>query len=87
MGCTRRRGLLGIGVLILTDRSSTWDSSSVAGVQVVTTYDTWSVCSSWSNRSMRAAAGGRKERGTDPLKLLRNQGFDAIKGVGGFVSF
>lgn len=37
--------------------------------------------------TMRAAAGGRKERGTDPLKLLRNQGFDAIKGVGGFVSF
>lgn len=37
--------------------------------------------------TMRAAAGGRKKRGMDPLKLLRNQGFDAIKGVGGFVSF
>ena len=35
----------------------------------------------------RAAAGGRKERGTDMLKVLRNQGFDAIKGLGGFVSF
>jgi len=37
--------------------------------------------------TMRAAAGGRKKRGTDPLKLLRNQGFDAIKGLGGYVSF
>lgn len=37
--------------------------------------------------TMRAAVGGRKKRGTDMLKLLRNQGFDAIKGFGGFVSF
>ncbi len=37
--------------------------------------------------TMRAAAGGRKKRGTDMLKVIRNQGFDAIKGAGGFVSF
>ena len=37
--------------------------------------------------TMRAAAGGRKRRGTDMLKVLRHQGFDAIRGIGGFVSF
>ncbi len=34
----------------------------------------------------RAAAGGRKKRGTDLLKVLANQGFSAIKGLGGHVS-
>jgi len=33
----------------------------------------------------RAASGGRKKRGTDLLRVLRNQGFDAIQGVGGHV--
>ena len=33
--------------------------------------------------TMRAASGGKKKRGTDILKVLRNQGFDAIEGVGG----
>lgn len=36
---------------------------------------------------LRAAAGGRKKRGTDLLKILANQGFDAVKGVGGAVTF
>ncbi len=36
--------------------------------------------------TMRAAQGGRKRRGTDLLKVLRNQGFDAVTGVGGFVT-
>jgi hypothetical protein len=36
---------------------------------------------------MRAANGGRKKRGTDLLKVLPSQGFDAIKGVGGHVFF
>jgi hypothetical protein len=35
---------------------------------------------------MRAAQGGRKRRGTDLLKVLRNQGFDAIQGLGGLVT-
>ncbi len=35
----------------------------------------------------RAAGGGRKRRGTDMLKVLSNQGFHAIQGVGGHVAF
>ncbi len=35
----------------------------------------------------RAAEGGRKKRGTDPLKILRGEGFDAIQGLGGYVFF
>lgn len=35
----------------------------------------------------RAANGGRKKRGTDMLKVLEHQGFDAIQGVGGWVWF
>lgn len=35
----------------------------------------------------RAALGGRKRRGTDLLKVLSNQGFGAILGVGGHVNF
>lgn len=37
--------------------------------------------------ALRASAGGRKKRGTDLLKVLANQGFSAIKGLGGFVEF
>ncbi len=36
---------------------------------------------------VRAAAGGRKRRGADLLKVLDHQGFNAIKGVGGHVFF
>ncbi|GAA4424550.1 hypothetical protein [Bremerella cremea] len=36
---------------------------------------------------IRSQQGGRKKRGTDMLNLLRNQGFDAIKGLGGYVTF
>ncbi len=35
----------------------------------------------------RAEAGGRKKRGVDLLKVLPNQGFDAVQGVGGYVFF
>lgn len=35
----------------------------------------------------RAANGGKKKRGTDLLKVLINQGFTAIKGIGGNVVF
>lgn len=35
----------------------------------------------------RSQQGGRKKRGTDMLQLLRNQGFDAIQGIGGYVNF
>jgi hypothetical protein len=38
-------------------------------------------------QTLRAAAGGRKKRGTDMLKVLANQGFTAVRGAGGFVSF
>ncbi len=31
----------------------------------------------------RAMTGGRKKRGTDLLKVLANQGFNAVKGIGG----
>jgi hypothetical protein len=34
----------------------------------------------------RAMSAHKRKRGTDALKVLRNQGFDAIKGAGGFVS-
>lgn len=34
----------------------------------------------------RAYAGGRKKRGTDMLKVLATQGFDAIQGVGGRIA-
>jgi hypothetical protein len=34
----------------------------------------------------RSAQGGRKKRGTDMLKVLANQGFTAVKGVGGHVA-
>lgn len=34
---------------------------------------------------IRAAAGGRKKRGTDLLKVLSNQGFTAIHGAGGLI--
>lgn len=37
--------------------------------------------------TLRAATGGRKKRGTDLLKVLANQGFSAIQGLGGFVEF
>ena len=33
----------------------------------------------------RAESGGRKKRGVDLLKILPNQGFDAVRGVGGHV--
>jgi len=35
--------------------------------------------------AVRAATGGRKRRGTDILKVLKNQGFPAIQAVGGVV--
>jgi hypothetical protein len=35
---------------------------------------------------VRAVAGGRKKRGTDVLKVLGNQGFKAIQGLGGCVA-
>ncbi|MFO0871376.1 MAG: hypothetical protein U0935_20825 [Pirellulales bacterium] len=35
----------------------------------------------------RAAQGGRKKRGTDLLKVLANQGFKAVQGLGGYVTF
>ena len=38
-------------------------------------------------QTARAAAGGRKKRGTDLLKVLARQGFSAIQGIGGYVSF
>ncbi|HJN08031.1 MAG TPA: hypothetical protein QF564_05020 [Pirellulaceae bacterium] len=34
---------------------------------------------------MRAYDQGRRRRGTDMLRVLANQGFDAVKGVGGYV--
>lgn len=37
--------------------------------------------------TLRASTGGRKKRGTDLLKVLANQGFSAVKGLGGFVEF
>jgi hypothetical protein len=36
---------------------------------------------------VRAAAGGRKRRGVDLLKVLENQGFGVVQGVGGHVFF
>jgi len=36
---------------------------------------------------VRAMQGGRKRRGTDMLKVLAHQGFDAVKGLGGHVTF
>lgn len=33
--------------------------------------------------TVRAMNGGRKKRGTDLLKVLANQGFNAVKGIGG----
>jgi hypothetical protein len=38
-------------------------------------------------QTTRAAAGGRRRRGTDMLKVLSNQGFSAIQGIGGYVNF
>ncbi len=38
-------------------------------------------------QTLRAAAGGRQRRGTDMLRVLQEQGFDAIQGLGGWVSF
>lgn len=35
----------------------------------------------------RAANGGRKQRGTDMLKVLEKQGFTAVQGLGGIVNF
>jgi len=35
----------------------------------------------------RAIEGGPRRRGTDMLRVLENQGFSAIKGLGGFVQF
>ncbi|WP_222434798.1 hypothetical protein [Blastopirellula retiformator] len=36
---------------------------------------------------LRAQAGGRKKRGKDLLKLLQEEGFEAIQGGGGIVNF
>ena len=38
-------------------------------------------------QTTRAAAGGRRRRGTDMLTVLSNQGFSAVQGIGGFVNF
>jgi hypothetical protein len=38
-------------------------------------------------QAVRAASGGRKKRGTDLLKVLANQGFTAVQGLGGHVLF
>jgi hypothetical protein len=35
----------------------------------------------------RAAGGGRKKRGTDPLVVLRKQGFSDLQGLGGNIHF
>lgn len=35
----------------------------------------------------RAYSGGRKRRGTDMLRVLQNQGFTAVQGLGGQISF
>jgi len=34
----------------------------------------------------RASSGGRKKRGTDMLKVLANQGFKAVQGLGGHIN-
>lgn len=34
----------------------------------------------------RAMSGAKRKRGTDILKVLRNQGFDAVRGAGGYVT-
>ncbi|MEO8498421.1 MAG: hypothetical protein ABI614_25440, partial [Planctomycetota bacterium] len=35
----------------------------------------------------RAYSGGRQRRGTDILRVLQNQGFTAVRGLGGHISF
>ena len=35
----------------------------------------------------RAATGGRKKKGTDPLVVLRKHGFGDLQGIGGFLHF
>ena len=35
----------------------------------------------------RAYDGGRRRRGTDLLRVLANQGFDAVQGIGGHIQF
>ena len=35
----------------------------------------------------RASQGGKKKRGTDLLKIVQTQGFNAIQGIGGHVFF
>jgi hypothetical protein len=35
----------------------------------------------------RAATGGKKKKGVDPLSVLRKNGFSDLKGIGGFVHF
>ena len=47
---------------------------------------TWFVEPLGYAHAVRAAAGGRKQRGKDRLKILGDQGFDAIKGAGGYVT-
>ncbi len=37
-------------------------------------------------QTVRVAAGGRKKKGVDLLKVLPHQGFDAVKGIGGHIS-
>jgi hypothetical protein len=37
--------------------------------------------------AMRLASDKPKKKGTDMLKVLREQGFDAVEGLGGFVNF
>lgn len=36
--------------------------------------------------AMRAAGGGQRKRGRDMLAILRSQGFDAVAGLGGWIS-
>ena len=38
-------------------------------------------------QATRAAAGGRRRRGTDMITVLANQGFSAVQGIGGHVNF
>jgi len=36
---------------------------------------------------VRAANGGKKKRGKDMLQILHDQGFSALQGIGGFITF
>jgi predicted RNA binding protein YcfA (HicA-like mRNA interferase family) len=62
-------------------------SSAAAAMEGADTHVRWFLEPFGYTEARRAYNGGRNRRGTDMLRVLQNQGFTAVQGVGGHISF